>query len=98
MPPPFGSLQQILPGLTSDLKCGFSQMRRNPAFTAVVLLTLALGLGASTAVFSELYTTVLKPLPYPSPDQLVAVHNNFAELPVARLGTSPFAYLALREP
>src|SRR3984885_5956270 len=97
MPPPFGSLQQILPGLTSDLKCGFSQMRRNPAFTAVVLLTLALGLGASTAVFSELYTTVLKPLPYPSPDQLVAVHNNFPQLHLTRLPTSVFDYLDLRE-
>ena len=80
-----------------DLKCAVSQARRSPGFTAVVILTLALGLGASTAVFSELYATVLRPLPYRSPDQLVAVHNRFPQLHLERLGTSPFDYLDLRE-
>ncbi len=94
---PFGSLQEILPGLTRDLKCAVRQMRRNPTFTAVIILTLALGLGAGTAVFSELYATVLKPLPYRAPDQLVAVHNRFGQLPMARLPTSAFDYLDLRE-
>ena len=55
------SLQEISSGLLRDLKCALLQMRRNPTFTAVVILMLALGLGASTAVFSELYATVLKP-------------------------------------
>ncbi len=82
--------------LTADLKSALRQMRRNPTFAAIVTLTLALGLGASTAVFSELYSTVLKPLPYPAPHQLVAVHNRFAQLPVPRLGTSAFDYLDLR--
>jgi predicted permease len=94
---PFESLQEMLSGLTRDLKCAIIQMRRNPTFTAVIILTLALGLGAGTAVFCELYATVLKPLPYRAPDQLVAVHNRFAQLPLARLGTSPFDYLDLRE-
>src|ERR1700733_6736773 len=98
MPSRSDSFREMLSGLARDLKFGLLQMRRNPGFTAVVILTLALGLGAGAAVFSELYATVLKPLPYPAPDQLVAVHNHFAQLPVARLGTSPFAYLALREP
>lgn len=84
-------------GLTDDLKCAVSQARRNPGFAAVVILTLALGLGASTAVLSELYATVLRPLPYRSPDQLVAVHNRFPQLHLERLGTSPFDYLDLRE-
>jgi predicted permease len=97
MPSPSESLQEIFAGLTSDLKCALLQVRRNPTFTAVVILTLALGLGATTAVFSELYSTVLKPLPYRAPDQLVAVHNRFPQLPLARLGTSPFDYLDLRE-
>jgi predicted permease len=61
------------------------------------MLTLALGLGASTAVFSELYSVVLKPLPYRAPDRLVAVHNRFPQLQNARLGTSPFDYLDLSE-
>lgn len=84
-------------GFARDFKGALFQMRRNLAFTAVVVATLALGLGASTAVFSELYATVLKPLPYPAPNQLVAVHNHFAQLPLARLGTSPFDLPDLRE-
>jgi putative ABC transport system permease protein len=81
----------------NDLTYAMRQMRRKPMFAAVVILTLALGLGASTAVFSELYSAVLRPLSYRAPDQLVAIHNRFAQLPVARLGTSPFDYLDLRE-
>jgi predicted permease len=80
-----------------DLTYALRQMRRKPMFAAVVLLTLALGLGASTAVFSELYSVVLNPLPYRAPDQLVAVHNRFPQLHLERLGTSPFDYLDLRE-
>ena len=94
---PFESFQEISSGFTHDLKSAVSQMRRNPTFAAVIILTLALGLGAGTAVFSELYATVLKPLPYRAPDQLVAVHNRFAQLPLARLPTSAFDYLDLRE-
>src|ERR1700734_3838798 len=94
---PFESFQEISSGVMRDLKSAVLQMRRNPTFAAVVILTLALGLGAGTAVFSELYATVLKPLPYRAPDQLVAVHNRFPQLPLERLGTSAFDYLDLRE-
>jgi putative ABC transport system permease protein len=83
--------------MTGDLKYALRQMRRKPMFAIMVVLTLALGLGASTAVFSELYSVVLKPLPYGAPDELVAVHNRFSQLPLERLGTSPFDYLDLRE-
>jgi hypothetical protein len=80
-----------------DLAYALRQMRRKPMFAVIVILTLTLGLGASTAVFSELYAVVLNPLPYRAPDQLVAVHNRFAQLPLERLGTSPFDYVDLRE-
>ena len=79
-----------------DLSYALRQIRRRPAFSAVVVLTLALGLGANTAIFSELYAAVLKPLPYRDPDRLVAVHNRFSPL-AARLGGSPFDYLDLKE-
>jgi putative ABC transport system permease protein len=91
------SLRDSLHDLARDLKGALLEMRRKPAFATVVILTLALGLGATTAVFSELYTTVLKPLPYPDPDQLVAVHNFFAQSELSRMPTSVFDYLDLGE-
>jgi putative ABC transport system permease protein len=95
------SLQEMFAGIMGDLRGGLLQIRRdtrrNPGFAVVVMLTLALGLGSSTAVFSELYATVLKPLPYRAPDQLVAVHNRFARLPLGRMPTSAFDYLDLGE-
>ncbi len=58
---------------------------------------LAFGLGASTAIFSVLYSAVLKPLPYPEPDRLVAVHNRYPQLHLTRIGASPRDYFDLAE-
>jgi predicted permease len=59
--------------LARDLRHGARTLRRSPTFTAVALLTLAIGIGANTAVFSVLDGILLKPLPYPKADELVAV-------------------------
>ena len=56
-----------------DLRFGFRLWRKNYGFAIVVALTLALGIGANTAIFSVVYATLLAPMPYPNPDQLVMV-------------------------
>src|SRR6058998_1846184 len=59
--------------LRQDVRYALAMMRRNKTFAAAGLLTLALGIGATTAVFSVVYGVLLRPLPYPSADRLVRV-------------------------
>ena len=65
----------FLDTLTRDVRHGLRMLRHNPTFTSVALLTLAIGIGANTAVFSVVNSVLLKPLDYPKSDQLVALHQ-----------------------
>ena len=70
----------------NDLRYAFRQLLKNPGFTAVALLTLAFGIGTTTAVFSVVYAVVLRPLPFPESEQLVALWTQtpqFERLPMA---------------
>jgi putative ABC transport system permease protein len=61
--------------LRRDVGYALRQMRRSPGFSAVVIITLALGIGAATAIFTLVYSTLVRALPYPDAEKIVAVHD-----------------------
>src|ERR1700759_4657330 len=63
--------------LMQDLRLAFGKMGKRPGFSAVVVLTMALGIGANAAIFSVLDAILLRPLPYSQPDRLVKIWSRF---------------------
>jgi putative ABC transport system permease protein len=83
--------------LWQDIRFGARMLAKSRAFAIVALLTLALGIGANTAIFSIVNAILLRPLPFPNPDRLVVVWSTSAVRDVQRGGTSGGDFLDWRE-
>ena len=80
-----------------DLRYALRTARRDPGFAIIAVLTLALGIGINTAVFSVVNAVLLRKLPYAAPERLVTLHQKFPKLGAISLGTSPAEYLDYRD-
>ena len=81
--------------LIKDLRYAIRQLLRAPGFTLVAVLTLALGTGATTAIFSVVNSVLLRPLPYPEPDRLIRVHEIVPQY--GRFSVAPATFVDWRQ-
>jgi predicted permease len=105
----FGALAQIreayrdqrglpmLETLWRDVRFSLRSMRRTPVVTFAVIATLAIGIGANTAIFSVINAVLLQPLPFPEPDRLIVMSHTAPGVNVADVSSAPFLYFTERE-
>ncbi len=84
--------------LIYDLRYAIRQLRKNPGFTAVAVITLALGIGANTAIFSVVQHVLLAPMPFPQPDRLVAVSESTPQRASTKIAVSGPDFVDFHDP
>lgn len=94
-PGPTRGVQQMLSHFIRDVRFSIRQLLKTPGFSVVAILTLALGIGASSAIFSVVNGVLLRPLPYPEPDALVRVHEVVPQY--GRFSVAPANFLDWRQ-
>jgi predicted permease len=92
--------QRGLPSLETlarDVRLSLRSMARTPVVTLAVLATLAIGIGANTAIFSVVNGVLIRPLPYPEADRLISISHTSPVLRIDDLGSAPFLYFTERD-
>jgi putative ABC transport system permease protein len=87
----------FIESLWQDLRCGARMLRKNAGFAVVAILTLALGIGANTAIFSVIEAVLLRPLPYDNPDRIVVVMESNPSKGFPQFSASPPNYMDWRK-
>lgn len=90
-------MSELLHSIGRDLRYALRGLQRRRAFTFASVLTLALGIGATTAIFSVVYSVLIKPLPYPNADELVRIRHPQTRVDVNFDSASSNMYLTYRE-
>jgi predicted permease len=90
------SIVDFVYSLGRDLRHALRGLAHRPTFTCAAVLTLALGIGATTAIFSVVYSVLIKPLPYPNAGELVRLRHSAATINVDDLGSASTMYLTYR--
>src|SRR5258706_15454948 len=83
--------------ISTELRHVVRRLRRAPMFTLVTVATLAIAIGANTAIFSVLDGVLLKPLPYSNPDELVGVWHTAPGVNIKDLNVAAYLYFTYRE-
>src|SRR5258705_3094574 len=86
------SRSMLVDGLTRDVQYGARMLRRHPTFTLVVAATLALGVAASTALFTIVHNVLLRPLAVPDSDRVILVYNSYPKAGSPHAGASAADY------
>src|SRR5712692_5019051 len=82
--------------LINDIRYAIRSLLKRPGFTAVALITLALGIGANTTIFSVVNSVLLRPLPYSQPDQLLQVNDSLPSAGFPQAGLTQMEFVRLR--